>query len=171
MNYIVSGPGRVGGHLLVSIIQSSGQTAVYHSHDPAWTLGNDPDTTLIVLDRRDRFAAVMSNAIAQHTGQTTEYAHSTVQPFELNPGIFRWGYVKHIDHYRGYDLSRPYAAVHKIYFEDFVNNASYVKTLLNLSHTDSAVRSRPAPYHYRDIVTNWEKLRRLFDLLEAGNND
>lgn len=166
MNYIVSGPGRVGGHLLASIIRSAGQTSVHHTHDPGLSLGSDRDTTLIVLDRRDRFAAILSNAIAQHTAQTTEYARRVIEPFELEPGMFRWGYVKHIDHYRGYDLSRPYAAVHKIYFEDFVNDSQYVNRLLNLGSKDSGIRSQPAPYNYQQIVTNWPKLKRLFDLLE-----
>jgi len=171
MNYIISGPGRVGGNLLASIITSSGQQSVQHTHDPGFQFGNDWDSTLIILDRRNRFDAILSNAIVHHTGQSTSYPNKRAEPFELEPGLFRWGYVKHRDHYRGYDLSRPYAAVFKLYFEDFVSDPGSVKRLLNLSNRDSGFRTPAAPYNYRDVITNWEKLRRLFDLLEASNND
>ena len=172
MNYIISGPGRTGGHLMINIIKSTGTDSVHYTHDPELYLNNDAETTLIVLDRRDRFAAVMSNAIVHHTGQSVWYENKNIQPFELSPGVFRWAYVQYIDYYRKHDLARPYAAVYKIYFEDFVNNHNYIKKILNLPNLPVAPDSKiykllnsPAPYNYKDIVVNWEKLQRLYNQL------
>lgn len=176
MRYIISGPGRVGGHLLEGIIRTSGATEVIRTHDPTLSMGNDLDTTLIVLDRRDRFAAMMSNAIVRHTNQSTDYPKKKIEPFELNPGMFRWEYVKYFDYYRSHDLSRPYAAVFKMYFEDFVNDHSDVKRILNLPTVDVDKKSpawnlmhSPAPYNFKDVITNWPKLKLLFEQLQKGN--
>ena len=175
MNYIVSGPGRVGGHLLQGIIQSTGAENVYRTHDPMLSVGDDSNTTLIILDRRDRFAAMMSNAIVRHTGQSTGYSNKHIEPFELEPGLFRWEYVKYTDYYNKHDLSRLYAAVHKFYFEDFVSDHSQVKQILNLPNVPVKKGStawnslhNAAPYRYEDIITNWNKLKTLYQRLQAG---
>lgn len=175
MNYIISAPGRCGGHLLAGIISSTGQTAVHRTHDPGLDLGDDLDTTLILLDRRDRFAAMMSNAIVRHTGQSTDYPITEIKPFELSPGLFRWEYVQHIDYYRKHDLSRLYANVVKFYFEDFVTDPGYVKRILDLPDTKIKKGSEvwksmnnPAPYHYEDVITNWMQLKTLYLRLRVG---
>lgn len=175
MNYIISGPGRIGGHLLEGIIRSCGQANVQRTHDPLLQIGQDADTTLIVVDRRNRFDALLSNALVRHTGQSTDYTNKNIKPFELNPGMFRWEYVQYIDYYNKHDLSRPYAAVFKVYFEDFVNDPAYIRRILNLQPTNVDPNSsawqlthNPAPYNYKDIITNWSKLSTLFDLLEKG---
>lgn len=177
MRYIISGPGRVGGHLLEGIIRASGATEVYRTHNPELSIGNDLDTTLIVLDRRNRFAAMMSNAIVRRTGQSTEYPNKIIDPFVLEPGMFRWEYAKYIDYYRAHDLSRPYAAVFKMYFEDFVNDHTSVKRILNLPTVNVEKKSlawkllhSAAPYNFTDIITNWPKLILLYDQLQKGNN-
>lgn len=175
MNFIISGPGRCGGHLLEGIIRSTGQTSVHRTHDPALDLGDDLNTTLIVLDRRDRFSAMMSNAIVRHTGQSTDYPNKQIRPFELAPGLFRWEYAQYIDYYRRHDLSRLYAGVVKFYLEDFVSDHGYVKRALNLP--DLAVKkgsdawklmNNSAPYHYEDIISNWNQLKTFYLRLRVG---
>lgn len=175
MNYIISAPGRCGGHLLEGIIRSTGQTTVIRTHDPLLDLGDDLNTTLILLDRRDRFAAMMSNAIVRHTGQSTEYPNAQITPFELSPGLFRWEYVQHIDYYRKHDLSRLYARVVKFYFEDFVSDHGYVKRTLDLpdlnvkKHSEAwHLMNNPAPYNYQDVIINWNQLKTLYLRLRVG---
>lgn len=177
MNYIISGPGRVGGHLLAGIIAASGVPLgnIHRTHDPCLDLGDDLKTTLIMLDRRDRFSAMMSNAIVRHTGQSTDYPNKTIDPFELTPGNFRWEFVQYIDYYRKHDLARLYASVHKIYFEDFVTDHSYIKRMLNLPNIDARKGSEPwrlmntpAPYNYQDVITNWNKLKTLYLRMRVG---
>lgn len=175
MNYIISGPGRVGGHLLEGIIRSSGAESVHRTHDPELDLGDDLNTTLIILDRRDRFSAMMSNAIVRHTDQSTDYPNKNIQPFELSVGLFRWEYAQYIDYYKKHNLSRLYAAVHKIYFEDFVRDHTRVRQILNLpdvtvkkGSTAWNLMHNPAPYHYEDIITNWNKLKTLYLRLRVG---
>jgi len=177
MNYIISGPGRVGGHLLEGIVRSSGQQNVYRTHDPCMDLGDDLNTVLIVVDRRDRFSALMSNAIVRHTAQSTDYPNKTIEPFELNPGMFRWEYVQYIDYYKKHNLSRLYAGVFKVYFEDFVNDPGYIRRILNLPELAADKKSpawelmnSPAPYNFEDIVINWQKLKTLYLMLRSGES-
>jgi hypothetical protein len=177
MNYIISGPGRVGGHLVEGIIRASGIESVCRTHDPLLSLDDDLNTTLLILDRRDRFAAMMSNSIVRETDQTTEYPNKDITPFKLNAGMFRWEYVQYIDYYRKHDLSRVYAAVHKIYLEDFVNDHNRIRQLLNLS--DIRVEKgtlawkmmhNAAPYNYKDVITNWSQLQTLYLRMQQGSD-
>ena len=175
MNYIISGPGRVGGHLLEGIIRSGGATTVYRTHDPTLKLDDDLNTVLIIADRRDRFAAMMSNAIVRHTDQSTDYPRKKIKPFELNPGLFRWEFVQYIDYYKKHDLSRLYASVHKVYFEDFVKDHAYIKRILGLPELDVKKGSEvwnkmhnPAPYNFEDIITNWFQLKTLYLRMRQG---
>lgn len=175
MNYIISGPGRVGGHLLAGIIMASGATTVHRTHDPSLDLGDDLKTTLIILDRRDRFSALMSNAIVHHTGQSTDYPNKTPEPFKLEPGLFRWEFVQYMHYYNKHDFSRLYAGVHKFYFEDFVNDPSYVKRVLGLPTQGVNKKSQawrmmhnPAPYNFENIVTNWFQLKTLYLRMRQG---
>ena len=160
---------------MAGIISSAGHPNVHRTHDPMLDLGDDLNTTLIILDRRDRFAAMMSNAITRHTGQSTDYHKTQIEPFELSPGLFRWEYAEHIDYYRKHDLSRLYANVSKFYFEDFVTDHSYVKRMLDLPDTKIKKGSdawesmnNPAPYHYEDVITNWMQLKTLYLRLRVG---
>lgn len=173
MNYIISAPGRTGGHLLAGIIMESGANSVHYTHDPLLDLGDDLNTTLLIVDRRDRFSALMSNAIVHRTGQSNEYNNKTIEPFVFEPGMFRQAYVLYHDYYNKHNLSRMYAAVHKVYFEDFMNNPDSIRTLLKLPAPMSNQKStalgtawqlmhNPAPYCYQDVVLNWEKLKLLY---------
>jgi hypothetical protein len=88
-NYIVSGGYRVGGHLMLGIIESTGHYAV-HTHDTNYIIGTDDTTTaLLVIDRRDRFSAIMSNAVVWHTSQSSDYNNVNIEPFTITPGRFK----------------------------------------------------------------------------------
>lgn len=162
-HYIVSGSGRVGGHLLASIIDSAGVSAV-HTHDPAYSTGNDSATALIMVDRRDVFAVVMSNLLVWHSDQSTEYK-KTVEPYTESEQQFRLLYRFHKEYLPKHDFTRPYGLVEKFYYEDFVNDHNHVLNRLGLTAVKS-IATVPAPYNYRDIILNHEELRQVYESLE-----
>jgi hypothetical protein len=165
MNYIISGAGRTGGHLLKGIIESAGVESVVYTHDPELDLGDDLNTTLVILDRRDRFAALMSNAITQHTGQSTIYDNNTIEPFAVDPGHFKWHFDRYMNYYRSHDLSRLYAGVYKMYLEDFVSDHDVARHILGLPASKAKLpplARNPAPYNFENIVTNWFELKTVY---------
>lgn len=174
MEYIVSGPARCGGHLLAGIIMSAVQS-VTRTHDPGLTLDDDTNTCLIMIDRRDRFAAIMSNLIATKTGQTTHYNNISIDPFEGDENEFRYYYKQHKAYFNQHDLSRLYHRVDKLYYEDFCNNHEFVYQRLGILKSDNInngevyrLLNTPAPYNFKDIIINHAELKNLFNDLENG---
>lgn len=167
--YIISGPGRCAGHYLLGIIKSTGVQAV-RTHDPAYTFNDDSDTVLIIIDRQDRFAAIMSNSLVWHTGQSTHYEVDSIEPFNLDLQKFILIANAHFNHYKNYDLTRPYAKIETFYYEDFVNNPTYILEKLKLTQIDLddneeilRLTHTPAPYNYKDIVINYKELEEYYN--------
>lgn len=169
-HYIVSGPGRVGGHLVLGAILSAGVRAT-RTHDPNFSFGCDQDTALILVDRRDRFAAVMSNCIVWHTGQSTSYVNDRIEPFEVDTEQFLYLCQQHFDYYGRHDYSRPFAQVRLLYYCDFCSNIDFIYDALDLAKRIDALSNQdeidrlmhsPAPYNFRQLVTNWQDLHRKF---------
>jgi len=169
-HYIVSGPGRVGGHLVLGAILSAGVRAT-RTHDPNFSFGCDQDTALILVDRRDRFAAVMSNCIVWHTGQSTDYPIDQLEPFLVDPEQFLYLCQQHFDYYRRHDF-RPYAQVKMFYYCDVVCDNNLVLDQCGLqkqsgkySNQDEIDRlmHSPAPYNYKQTVVNWLDLLQLYE--------
>lgn len=173
-HYIVSGPGRVGGHLVLGVLLSAGVTAT-RTHDPDFSFGCDPNTVLILVDRRDRFAAIMSNCLVWHTGQSTDYERSP-EPFDVDPGQFDYLYYQHVNYYDRHDFNRPFAGVERLYFEDFVTDLDVIYARLHLpqiiepnARQDEITRllHRPAPYKYTETIRNWQILQGRFRELQS----
>jgi len=162
-NYIVSGGYRVGGHLMLGIIESTGHYAV-HTHDTNYIIGTDDTTTaLLVIDRRDRFSAIMSNAVVWHTSQSSDYNNVNIEPFTITPGRFKLLYNLHCDLYKRYDYTRPYGIVEHFYYEDFVDNHNHVYDRLNLKKIkDLYPHWQPAPYNYKTLIQNQSELHELY---------
>jgi hypothetical protein len=170
-NYLVSGAGRVGGHLILNIIRSAGHNAI-HTHDTNYTTGNDVTTALLVIDRRDRFSAIMSNAIVWHTGQSVDYDNINIDPFTIDINRFKLLYNLHCDHYKQYDFTRSYGIVEHFYYEDFVNNHDHVYNRLNLKKfTDLLPNWKPAPYNYKTLIQNESELRESYAELTNKAHD
>ena len=172
-HYIVSAPGRVGGHLVLGMLLSAGVAAT-RTHDPDFSFGCDPDTVLILVDRRDRFAAIMSNCLVWHTGQSTSYNYKP-EPFDVDPEQFDYLFFQHVRYYERHDLNRAFAGVEYLYFEDFVSNLDMIPRRLNLptgvdvsarkAEIDRLLKS-PALYRYQEIIRNWQSLQQRFEQLQ-----
>ena len=162
-HYVISGSGRTGHHLLTSIIGSAGVSAI-DTHDPTYSTGNDSTTALIMVDRRDVFATVMSNLIVWHSNQSTDYT-KIVEPYNECEQQFRLLYCLHKEYLPQHDLTRPYGLVEKFYYEDFVNDHNHVLNRLGLTAVTS-ITTMPAPYNYRDIILNHEELRQVYESLK-----
>jgi len=165
--YVVSGPTRVGGNLLTNIIKSCEQQAI-HTHNPLLEFDNYGKVVLIIVNRRDRFAALMSNCVAWHTGQTTTYNITKVEPFLVTPGAFIQQYVDNMDQNQKHDLTRNYKSVKMFWYEDFVNNYEHVTNRLKLKMVSSLLPDVvPAPYSYKDLIINYRDLNNIFNQLEV----
>jgi hypothetical protein len=184
--FIVSGPGRTGGHVLAGILVAAGYPVIY-THDPLFERDQYNSYGLLICLRRDIFAAVLSNAITHKTGQSTEYKDQTIEPFSINPGEFKWMIDYYLQYQYQHDLSREYGLVEIFYFEDFVNDHFHVSKRLNIKNARRFSRTttnslgqqyefrklltNKAPYHYTDIVINWKELKGIFDQIEHKLKD
>jgi hypothetical protein len=175
--FIISGPGRTGGHVLLGIIVAAGFPVIY-THDPLFQRESYNKYGLLICLRRDIFSAVMSNAITHKTGQSTEYKRKTLEPFDVVTSDFEHILDIHLDYQKSHDLTRSYGLVEIFYFEDFVDNYSHVLDRLqikNLNFNSKTTNSlgqdydcttwfnNKAPYHYKDIVSNWKELKEIFN--------
>ena len=127
----MSGPPRTGGHLLLGIIQSADVLAL-HTHNPRYKTHNDRLATLIKLRRRDIFAALMSNCLVWHTGQSTDYTKLDIEPFSVPLSQFEFHYAGHLYHHAIDVKEARFGTVVDMYFEDFVNNHDHALKLLDL---------------------------------------
>jgi len=162
-NYIVTGSGRVGGHLLKGIILTTGNTAE-HNHDPV----PDINSILCISDRRNVFDAVMSNLLVKQTDQTFEY-HKDVDPFTASLKDFKILLSQHLNFYKNIS-TQGYKEVYYFYFEDFVTNPECVYNKLgilpvnskNVTMVAEPFLNAKCPYQYKDKILNWHELYDFF---------
>jgi hypothetical protein len=181
--FIVSGPGRTGGHVLLGIMVAAGYPVIY-THNPLFQRENYSEYGLLICLRRDIFSAVMSNTITHKIGQSTEYPRTTLEPFDVVPSDFEHILDLHLKYQVSHDMTRDYGLVEHFYFEDFVNDHSHVLDRLHIkrfnasskttnslgqAHECSRYFNNRAPYHYKDVVSNWEELKQIFDQTTAMN--
>ena len=171
--YLISSPGRTGSHIVIACVRSAGVPAL-HTHNTFLKTDHDKITGLVLVLRKNLFDAVMSNCIAWHTNQFTQYKTTTIDSFTVDPGDFADQYRRHKWYAASHNLSRPYGSITTLYFEDFVNDHAHIFKELNLVQ-QSKLLSEPhvknnftarAPYNYRDVVVNHQECRQLFDRLE-----
>lgn len=174
MKYIISGPGRCAGHYLLGIIKFCGAQAI-RTHDPSYTFNDDLNTTLIMVDRRNRFNAIMSNILVWRTGQSTHYDTINIQTFELDLQEFICMAQAHFNYYKEHDLTRLYAKIETLYHEDFINNPQYILETLKLEFQEELKNNKvihneiqrlihtPAPYNYKDIILNNKELEEYYN--------
>lgn len=175
--FIISGPGRTGGHVLLGVLVAAGYPVIY-THNPLFERDQYHNHGLLISLRRDIFAATISNAITHKTGQSTEYKKTTLESLDIDVSDFEHILDLHLRYQAAHDLSRAYGLVEIFYFEDFVNNYHHVLDRLEIDHITPGSKTtnslgqayesaqflnNRAPYHYQDVVRNWKKLRYVFD--------
>jgi hypothetical protein len=168
--FVVSGPPRVGGNLLASIIRSCGQWTT-HTHDPLLEFNNYSKIALIMVDRHDKFAALMSNCIVWKTGQDVTYSQTKVTPFVVTETEFKQQYMLNINYNQKHDLTRPYGLVESFWYEDFVNDHDHITNRLNLKILPYVpLQTIHAPYNFKELILNYLEIKELFDHLELPPN-
>ena len=168
VEYVICGPGRCGGHLLMGLIQSAG-VKVTRTHDINYTNGNDSATVWIKVDRVEIFDAVCSNIIANRTSQTTHYDRCQITPFYAGKNEFISLYQRHIDYKRPYETARNFAKTEVFWYENFAQNWDSVWNRLGLKCRQQLLDSPeiqrlinvPAPYNYRDVIINYKELKEF----------
>ena len=168
----MSGPGRVGGHLVLGVLKSAGMIAA-RTHDPDFTYGDDANTALVLVDRRDRFAAIMSNCLVWHTGQSTHYDVRDIKPFVMDSIDFEYLCREHHTYFQRHDLSRPFALVNTVYYEEFAKDAQKLLLMLGIQQTYEIdpdtqeevgrLMKNPAPYNFKQVILNWQDLQQHYD--------
>lgn len=160
--YIICGPTRCAGHLVNELIQSVGMES-HRTHDMQFTLGDDINTGLVMIDRVDVFSAVLSTAICHRTGQTTHYDNKYVEPFAVDAGWFERMWQEHLAYRQGYQHHRSWARIDLFWYEEVTSEPWCVLDRLKLRHLPKVrdIFIEPAPYNYKDIVTNWQELRTM----------
>ena len=164
--YLISSPPRVGNHLLQAIIRAAARPAI-KTHEPKLELDDYSQWTLILLNRRDRFAALMSTMIMIHTRQYDRYYSICKDRWAVDytapTSLF---YMKYWDlrenHVQEHDFSRPYGRVIRMWYEDFANDPGRVYQQLNLTQVRPIKYPERSPYDYREMITNWEECLRWF---------
>ena len=159
---------------MLGIIQSAGVLTL-HTHNPRYKTHNDRLATLIKLRRRDIFAALMSNCLVWHTGQSTDYTKLDIEPFSVPLSQFEFHYAGHLYHHAIDVKEARFGNVVDMYFEDFVNNHDHALKLLDLklnvlkTHNQSVKKlvQNKSPYNYRDIVLNYKELLEYFTWMQC----
>lgn len=154
---------RVGSHYVMSVINASGRPAV-KTHNHRLELDDYSKWTLIMLDRRDSFAAMMSQIITNHTKQFDSYpviCQDTVVVDCAAEGCELWyTYRTNRDYLAGHDFTRPYAKVLRMWFEDVIGRPHWICKRLNIQLSKTVAYSTKSPYNYRSMISNWEECRR-----------
>jgi hypothetical protein len=171
--YLVSSPGRVGSHIVTACIRACG-VPVLHTHNPFFLTDNDSITGLVLVDRKDLFATIMSNCITWHTGQSVKYDNVNVQPFAVDYNDFSDHYYRQKYYKDSHDLSRAWGSINILYFEDFIFNYDYIFEQLQLTLQpellvkDSVknIFTSRAPYNYANLILNKDQCKIWFDQLE-----
>lgn len=151
-------------------ILHSCRVPVVHTHDPLCYLDRYESTGLIIIRRRDLFAAAMSTCIAWITGQTTTYTQRDIDLIEIGLQDFIDHLATQVNYRSCHDFSRPYGAIYDFDFEDFVQDHGMVLKRLGLVQDPALAHipqlNNPAPYNYQQKVTNHAKIRAVFDSLD-----
>ena len=167
--YVVSAMPRSGSHMVADLIKSAGYPTL-HTHNPFLETDDDSITALIITGRRDLFSAIMSNCIAWHTNQYTDYENTNIDAFVVTRSQLKLHYRKLRWYKASHDATRQYGLVRTIYYEDFVNTPDYIFETLNITQQPDLANKNfvttPAPYNYKNIVSNHAECREWFDHFE-----
>jgi hypothetical protein len=199
MIYIVLGPGRTGSILICEILGSlcnalrastddmecttsilarkNSVNIVLHSHSKLIIdkviiekLKLDPkEITLILSKRRDLFLQIMSNFVAEITGETHSYTKKSPTPIFVDPMDFVSRYASEKKWYDSIDQSLCYRKIVEIYYEDFTKpklDPSVIANALGIENTSNEYLepNLPSPYSFKDWIVNWENLYQIYQV-------
>lgn len=166
LQYIVTSPTRVGSHYLISLINSTDAWAT-KTHNPYLKTVYE-HTCLVILRRRDVFAAIMSSCIADRFKEYATYSNKKHKTFAIDcsaSGEFANHFRFNKWYYPQINQTLPWARIEHLYFEDFFNNHQIVFDRLNLIPIKEIKLPVRSPNRYQDLVTNIEECREFYHRL------
>ena len=165
MFYLVSSPTRVGSHYFVKIIKSTDEQ-IDKTHDPRQQ-ADYKNTCLIILNRRNRFRAIMSSAVMLQTNQYSYYYPVLdIAPFAITEDTFKQLYRFNKFYSQQHDFAQPWKKIEWFYMEDFVGNSQHVFERLGLTQLRKIQYPQRSPYRYQDNVINIEQCYKWYLELE-----
>lgn len=168
IQYLISSPSRTGTINMQAMLMCAG-VKVLVSHSPYIDI-DYKNTCLIILERHNRFAAIMSQIMADCTKEYHNYTNLVIEPFGV-PCSGKQSYFAHKNRWnkwytRRHDLSLPWDRVENFYFEEFLNNPEYVYSRLGLTALIDFIPTVKCPYNAQDFVINYDECRATFDRLQ-----
>lgn len=161
--YVVFSPCRTGSTIIVNNLLPDLTNTVIHMHDPTWIPYKD-DFICILSKREDQFAAAISHAVMDTTGEIHSYSNS-ISPFEISPARFRRLYLSHLNFYNQIHL-KCYTTVIEVWYNKLISNPHYLfKQLGEHRRTDYGTIPK-SPYDYSKLVTNYSHLREIANNLD-----
>ena len=168
MIYLISSPYRVGSHYLQTIIDSTDHQVI-KTHNPHLKVDYE-HTCLILLNRRNRFNAVMSALVSGHTGVWFGRLPGVRQPkidqYTAPYGGFKTQYKINKYYHQHHALSKPWNKIEQFYFEDFLNFPNHVFDRLKIQQKRSIEFPIKSFYRYHDIIVNVDECRKWYQELE-----
>jgi hypothetical protein len=170
LDYVVSSGGRSGCHLVAALISRSRFQAA-HTHNPYFNPQNK-SATLVLLQRRDLFAAIMSMLVGGRTQQWSSYPKKTIPRFRVDCNSENSEFDCQYYWHKNYILTalstvQYYQAVKLLEFEDVINNFNHVFDQLGITPSWNGSLPEKSPYSYVDIIENIDECRAKFDKLQS----
>lgn len=137
---------------------------VVHCHNPLWFPSNN-NFVCILSKRRNLFDAIMSILLGKTSNEFSTYTNKLIVPTTVSQLDFTNCYWFMKSFYASIDTS-SFKQVLDIYYEDLIDNPSYLFSLLNIDSKTSYNLSEKSPYRYKDLILNVDLLRILFADLE-----
>jgi hypothetical protein len=149
----------------MKIIGSTGKQ-IDKTHDPKQQADYE-NTCLIILNRRNRFRAIMSSAVMLQTNQySVYYPVLDIAPFAITEDTFEHLYRFNKFYSQQHDFSQPWKKIEWFYMEDFVGNSQHVFERLGLTQLRKIQYLQRSPYRYQDSVINIEQCKKWYLELE-----
>ena len=162
MHFVVFSPGRTGSQLIANNIRHHYKCAVVHTHNPMY----NPlcQSVAIISKRRNMFNALMSAFVSQISGEFFSYTANTIYKVTIPNDAFRNRYIFYKVFYEIVNLNY-FDRVIDIFYEDMVNDATYLFSHFGVDKDISMQLSPKSPYDY-SYITNIDQLRILYDEYE-----
>ena len=169
-NYLITSAGRAGSMFLTSLIKSCGYRAT-HTHDLVPPPRN-PHSILVICDRKDLFASIMSMCVAKRTNEYTEYSKKSIEPFDIDCNGLESEFAYQFRWHRWYqqtclhsESSMLYKNIEIFYFEDFIHNYHTVFDKLKITPIGQIEDSVKSPHSINKLIKNYNQCKDMFTSL------
>jgi hypothetical protein len=165
MRYLIKTPGRTGSHILTSYLRNNNINCVHCQE--AW-LPDDPTNWVFINSKRRNWWDMACSRVI--TSYTKEYGPYTKKNFVLEPTIESLldsiAYTKF--RYELYDAQQKnynWAKTITIFYEDILQDIKVLKQIGDFDTNLAIDTSYTSPYQFKDVIKNYEELKKEFDLI------